>query len=64
MGSGRSGYSTSTTSPPLASLNRFYCGEIAHAVGARKRIGIVNRTKELGICLLNGNARHIEEIEE
>jgi large subunit ribosomal protein L32e len=49
---------------PLISLNRFYCGEIAHSVGARKRIAIVNRAKDLGVHIINANARLVEEIAE
>ncbi|KAH9411566.1 ribosomal protein L32 [Ordospora pajunii] len=49
---------------PLTSLNRFYCGEIAHGVGAKKRIAIVNKAKELGICIINANARLVPEFEE
>lgn len=45
----------------LIGQNRFYCAEIKHAVGARKRIEIVNRASELDILVLNEKARLVEE---
>lgn len=41
----------------LVSLNRVYCGEIAHAIGAKKRIEIVKRAADLGVVLTNGAAK-------
>lgn len=41
----------------LISLNRVYCGEISHGVGAKKRIEIVNRADELGVVISNRNAK-------
>ena len=34
-----------------------YAAEVGHSVGAKKRIAIVNRARELGIKLTNGHAR-------
>ncbi|KAF2343478.1 Ribosomal protein L32e, partial [Trinorchestia longiramus] len=45
----------------LIGLNNFYCAEIRHAVGAKKRIEIVNRADELGIKVLNREGRIIAE---
>ncbi|KAH9387010.1 large subunit ribosomal protein L32e [Nematocida major] len=41
----------------LVSLNRVYCGEIAHAIGAKKRIDIIKRAADLGVVLTNGSAK-------
>ncbi|KAF9762660.1 60S ribosomal protein L32 [Nosema granulosis] len=49
---------------PLTTLNRVYCGEIANSVGAKKRIAIVNKAKDLGIHITNANARLVEAIPE
>lgn len=49
---------------PLISQNRFYCAEIAHSVGVRKRIEIFYKAMEYGIHLTNGKARLVEENKE
>ncbi|KCZ75644.1 hypothetical protein H311_03376, partial [Anncaliia algerae PRA109] len=41
----------------IASQNRFYAGEIAHSVGAKKRIELFYKAAELDIKLYNGEAR-------
>merc|ERR1712065_81825 len=41
----------------LLMQNRTYAAEIAHNVGARKRIAIIERAKQLDIKLLNGESR-------
>ncbi|RVD91453.1 50S ribosomal L32 [Tubulinosema ratisbonensis] len=41
----------------LASQNKFYAGEIAHSVGAKKRIELFYKAAELDIKLFNGEAR-------
>ncbi|KAM0674047.1 60S ribosomal protein L32 [Gurleya vavrai] len=48
----------------LVGLNRFYCAEVRHAIGAKKRIEIVNRAKEMDILVLNETARLVEEDKE
>ena len=41
----------------LTMQNRKYCAEIAHGVSAKNRVGIVKRAAELGIRVINKNAR-------
>lgn len=41
----------------LMAVNNKYAAEVAHNVGARKRIEIVKKAKELGIKLTNAKAR-------
>ena len=41
----------------LLMSNRQFCGEIAHNVGARKRIVICNRARELNVKITNHGAR-------
>jgi large subunit ribosomal protein L32e len=48
----------------LLMQNRTYAAEIAHNVGARKRIAIVERAKQLDIKVLNGDSRVRKEQDE
>lgn len=42
---------------PLLIQNREYAAEIAHAVGAKKRIAIIEKAAEMNIKVLNAKAR-------
>merc|ERR1711962_1636061 len=46
----------------LKSLNSYYCGEIRHAIGAKKRIEIVAKADELGIFILNRTGKLTEDL--
>lgn len=48
---------------PLKNLNTNYAAVIRHAVGARKRIEIVEKADEYGIVVMNKDAR-IQKVEE
>ncbi|KAJ2161826.1 60S ribosomal protein L32 [Coemansia sp. RSA 552] len=41
----------------LLMLNRTYAAEIAHGVGAKKRIALVERAKQLNVKVINADAR-------
>lgn len=41
----------------LISLNRVYCGEIYHGVGAKKRVEMIRRADELGVVISNREAK-------
>jgi len=45
----------------LLMYNRTYAAEIASAVGAKKRLEIVEKAKKLGVTVTNGNARLAKE---
>lgn len=49
---------------PLTTLNRRYCATIHHAVGAMKRIAIINEARRLGVCVTNERGRLIDQIPE
>lgn len=46
----------------LKSLNTYYCAEIRHAVGARKRIEIVSKADEYNIVVVNRTGKLVEDI--
>lgn len=48
----------------LISVNKQFCATIAHCVGARKRVQIVNQAQLYGITVTNAKARLMEAIEE
>ncbi|KAM0677982.1 60S ribosomal protein L32 [Binucleata daphniae] len=48
----------------LTGLNRLYCAEVRHEVGAKKRIEIVNKARELDIHITNEKARLVVENKE
>ena len=37
--------------------NRTYIGEIAHNISGRKRVQIIDRARDLNVCLTNGSAK-------
>ncbi|KAJ1730842.1 60S ribosomal protein L32 [Coemansia biformis] len=41
----------------LVMLNRTYAVEIAHNVGAKKRVVLIERAKQLGLKVINADAR-------
>ncbi|ORX74168.1 ribosomal protein L32e [Linderina pennispora] len=41
----------------LVMLNRTYAAEIAHNIGAKKRVVLVERAQQLGIKVINADAR-------
>ena len=45
----------------LLMYNRTYAAEIASAVGAKKRLEIVEKAKKLGVAVTNGHARLAKE---
>jgi len=45
----------------LLMYNRTYAAEIAAAVGAKKRVEIVEKARKLGVTVTNGNARLAKE---
>ena len=48
----------------LISVNKRFCATIAHNVGARMRVQIVNQAQLYGITVTNAKARLMEAIEE
>ena len=44
--------------------NESYCAQIAHTVGASKRIQIIRRAKELNVKLTNPKSTKIRKLEE
>merc|ERR1711935_377589 len=44
--------------------NRTYCGEIANAIGAAKRLRIVQKAREMNVRLTNGVAKARKETTE
>lgn len=45
----------------LKTLNSYYCAEIRHAIGAKKRIEIINKADEYGIIVLNRAGKLVED---
>ncbi|KAJ2778690.1 60S ribosomal protein L32 [Coemansia javaensis] len=41
----------------LVMLNRTYAAEIGHAVGAKKRVALLERAKQLNVKVINADAR-------
>ncbi|KAM0677326.1 60S ribosomal protein L32 [Binucleata daphniae] len=48
----------------MTGLNRFYCAEVRHEVGAKKRIEIVNKAREHDIHITNEKVRLVVENKE
>lgn len=46
----------------LKSLNKYYCAEIRHAVGAKKRMEIVSKADEYNIIVTNRTGKLVEDV--